>query len=161
MGDVFAGILFAIALFLFSYKGYNRWDDLAGDLACLFALGVAILPTTPGIHLLNVNPIIGKLHLVFATLFFLVLIYFSLFLFTKRDPDKPLSTQKRKRNRIYRGCGFTMLACILLIAVYYLFLKPGYPGLENSNPVFWLESLALLAFGISWFTKGQAILKDI
>ena len=31
--DVFVGILFAIAVFLMSYKGYDRKDDLAGDLA--------------------------------------------------------------------------------------------------------------------------------
>jgi hypothetical protein len=28
------------------------------------------------------------------------------------------------------------------------------------NPVFWLESLAVEAFGVSWLTKGETILKD-
>jgi quinol-cytochrome oxidoreductase complex cytochrome b subunit len=111
--------------------------------------------------LVTANPIIGKLHLLFATLLFAALIYFSLFLFTKSKTGNPLSTEKIKRNCVYRFCGFTMLGCILLIAVYYLFLKSRFPGLENIHPVFWLESLALLAFGISWFTKGQAILKDV
>ena len=34
MRDIFAGILFAIGLFLFSYRGYDLRDDLVGDLAC-------------------------------------------------------------------------------------------------------------------------------
>ena len=47
MRDVFVGTLFAIGFFLLSYKGYERSDDLAGDLACIFAVGVALFPTVP------------------------------------------------------------------------------------------------------------------
>lgn len=35
------------------------------------------------------------------------------------------------------------------------------PGLKKYDPVFWLESVSLFAFGISWLVKGQLILKDI
>jgi hypothetical protein len=28
------------------------------------------------------------------------------------------------------------------------------------KPVFWLESIAVVAFGISWLVKGEAIFKD-
>jgi hypothetical protein len=31
---------------------------------------------------------------------------------------------------------------------------------ERFEPRFWLESIAIVAFGISWLTKGEAILKD-
>ncbi len=157
MQDVFAGILFAIGLFLFSYRGYERKDNIAGDLACFFAIGVAIFPTTPDIPKPDWMPIIGILHLVFAMLLFLTLIYFSLCLFTKGKAGEEPSGRKKARNRVYRTCGYIMLACILLVPVYHLFFKPGLDGL---NPVFWLETIALLAFGVSWFTKGQAILKD-
>ena len=34
MRDVLVGVLFAIAWFLFSYRGYESKDDIAGDLAC-------------------------------------------------------------------------------------------------------------------------------
>src|SRR4030088_235470 len=44
MRDVFVGSLCAIAIFLMSYHGYERKDDIAGDVACIFALGVALLP---------------------------------------------------------------------------------------------------------------------
>ena len=33
-------------------------------------------------------------------------------------------------------------------------------AVEAWNPAFWLESIALIAFGISWAVKGQAILAD-
>jgi len=65
----------------------------AGDLACVFALGVALSPNS-GTTLEKV------VHFGSATLLFLVL------------------------------------------------------------PVFWLESLALWAFGISWFVKGETLWKD-
>ena len=47
MRDVFVGTLFAIGFFLLSYKGYERSDAIAGDLGCLFAVGVALFPTAP------------------------------------------------------------------------------------------------------------------
>jgi len=161
MRDVFVGILCGIALFLFSYRGYNLIDNIAGDLGCLFALGVAFFPAAPDYSLLNDNALIGELHLVSAALFFIVLIYFSLFLFTKSVEGRTLSKQKKYRNRVYRICGFTMFGCILLIALYLLLLENCYPDLKNYDPVFWLESIAIFAFGISWLTKGQIILKDI
>jgi len=64
------------------------------------------------------------------------------------------------RNFIYRLCGYTMCLCIVLIAVYKLFIDShGYP-VETIQPVFWLESLAIVVFAISWLTKGGIFLKD-
>ena len=31
---------------------------------------------------------------------------------------------------------------------------------EQLAPRFWLEAIAIVAFGVSWLTKGEAILKD-
>jgi hypothetical protein len=31
---------------------------------------------------------------------------------------------------------------------------------KGYHPVFWLEALAIFAFGTSWSTKGEAILRD-
>ncbi len=157
MRDVFVGILFSVGVFLLSYRGYSREDDLAGDLACLFAIGVALFPTTPEGKPLDV---IGYVHLGFAAAFFLTLTYFSLVLFTKTNPAKPPTRRKLQRNMVYRVCGYTMLACIVLLMVYHMLPANTAAALERFSPVFWLESLAILAFGFSWFTKGEAILKD-
>ena len=50
--------------------------------------------------------------------------------------------------------------CILLIAIYSFLPGTMASLLEAYKPVYWLEALAVFAFGISWFTKGEAILKD-
>ena len=160
MGDVFVGTLFVVGFFLLSYKGYDRRDDIAGDLACVFLLGVALFPTTPDGAVTSGARLIGYVHLAFSALSFLTLIYFSLYLFTKTDPNKSPSRKKLQRNRVYKISGYTISVCILLIATYFLLPNEIASQLEEYRPVYWLETLALLAFGISWLTKGEGILKD-
>lgn len=155
IGNALVGILCAVALFLFAYKGYDFRDNFAGHLAGVFALGIAFLPNNTA----NPGTLINILHFTSACLFFLVLIYFSVILFTSSDQPKPYPKAKRNRNIVYYICGFTMLLCLVLIGLYMLWLK-RYPFFVNIKPVFWLETFALIAFGISWITKGQAIFKD-
>ena len=165
MRDVFVGILCATALFLFAYNGYDYRDAIAGNIACIFALGVAFFPTSvcepfpsciPGpID----NNVINTIHFISATGFFLALSYFSLFLFTIKDENP--TKMKLKRNKIYRVCGFVMLGCIVLIAAYSICSKCGFcTSIAKINPIFWLETIALWAFGFSWITKGKTILQD-
>jgi hypothetical protein len=143
------GVLCTIAWFLFTYRGYDRKDDIAGNLACLFALGVAFFP--------GIGTTFDKaVHFVSATAFFLVLSYFSAFLFTK-SVGSP-TPEKRVRNRIYISCGVGIFLCLALIGVYYWQLTNT--ALAPLKPVFWLEALALWAFGISWFVKGETLWKD-
>jgi hypothetical protein len=160
MRDTLVGTLWVIGFFLFSYKGYEHADNVAGNLACFFAVGVALFPTSPDGATETGVILIGVVHAIFAVLLFLTLIYFCLFLFTKTDPLLPPTKQKLQRNRVYRACGYTMSVCILLICIY-VFLPRDLASLFTAyKPVYWLEALAILAFGISWFTKGEAILKD-
>lgn len=147
--DAFVGILFTVAWFLFTYRGHERKDDVAGNIACLFALGVALSPNSG-------SGFERAVHYTSAAGLFLALAYFSLFLFTKTSGFP--TPQKLLRNHVYRTCGVTMLGCILMIALYQLALA-GSP-VDRLNPVFWLESLALWAFGISWLVKGEAVLQD-
>ena len=160
MRDVFVGMLFVMGFFLFAYKGYERSDNIAGNLACIFAVGVALFPCTPDTGPTIIDHIIGYVHLAFAILFFLTLIYISLFLFTKTNPDKPPTKRKLQRNTVYRICGYAMIVCIALIFVYLILPDPIASFFEPLNPVYWLETFTVLAFGASWFTKGEAILKD-
>lgn len=159
MRDVFVGILWAIGVFMFSYRGYERRDDIAGDLAGTFAVGVALFPTTPsgGVVVLDT---IGLLHLAFAALFFTVLAYFSLVLFTKTDPKKTPTRRKLQRNRVYRTCGVILLASIVLIFLMSFLPLNIRQALAPYSPVFWLEAVAVVAFGVSWLTKGEAMLGD-
>lgn len=160
MGDVFVGTLCAIGVFLLSYKGYEKEDDFAGDLACVFAIGVALFPTTPAGDPETLEKTIGAAHLVFAALFFFTLAYFSLCLFTKTDLTKTPTPRKIRRNQVYKVCGYTIVASIVLIVLYAFLSEDIKDVLSTCNPVFWLESVAVVAFGMSWLIKGEAILRD-
>jgi hypothetical protein len=158
MGDVLVGMLFAMGFFLLSYKGYERSDDLAGDLGFVFALGVALFPTKP--QGASGSDVIGIIHMAFTVLFFLTLMYFSLILFTKTDPEKPPTKRKLQRNTVYKVCGIIMGVCIALISVYVLLPDHLEAVFKPYKPVFWLEAIAICAFGISWLVKGETLLKD-
>ena len=156
MRGVLVGILFAIGVFLFSYIGYGPWegkrpfepaDNVAGNLASLFAIGVALFPTNSGSRLVR------TLHFVSAAALFLTLAYIAIHLFT-RTGGTP-TTQKLRRNTLYRVCGWFMLGCIAAIAVYNWFLQDT--SLADVKPVFWLEAAALWAFGVAWFVKGEGL----
>jgi hypothetical protein len=159
MRDVFVGSLCAIGVFLLSYRGYERADDVAGDIACVFAVGVAMFPTSPPAGATGTQSAVGVIHLMFASAFFLTLAYFSLVLFRKTNPAKQMSERKKERNVVYTVCGYTILACIGLIIVDVVFLRDLV--LQAIDPVFWLESAAVIAFGVSWLTKGETILADV
>ncbi len=170
MGNVFVGTLCAIGVFFCAYKGYTKGtgdnDDRVGNLAGVCAIVVALFPTEPSGGIDLPGTFTGSVHVVFAALLFLTLAYFSLVLFRKSDPDRPRSPEKQKRDRVYRLAGYTILASIALIGILGgvralgLVSQEVAGAVEAWNPAFWLESAALIAFGISWAVKGQAILAD-
>jgi len=151
MGDVFVGALCAVALFLFFYSGHDKWDDWAGNIAGLFAIGVAWFPATD----VGQSDLTGIIHFTCAALFFLTLALFSLFLFTRKGPNP--TTQKLTRNKIYVICGLVMIACLVAIVIYLNFIQNENP---ESSFVYWAETVALIAFGVSWLTKGGTLYPD-
>jgi len=153
MGRVFVGSLCAIGLFMFFYSGYNQWDNWMGNAAGLFAIGLAWFPTTE----LGSNDWTGYVHLVCAAFFFITLACFSLFLFTKTKKRSTPTPRKLIRNGIYIGCGIIMIACLIAIVMY---LNCFQDDNSESSFVFWAETVALLAFGFSWLTKGEALYRD-
>ncbi len=160
MRGVFVGTLWAIGFFLFSYQGYERRDFVAGRIAWLAALGVSLFPTTPDGPVTDVQARIGMVHYIFASIFFLTIIYFAYFLFTQTDPTQPPTRKKLQRNVVYRVCGIVMLICMILAALY-TFLPASISGIFTPyHPIFWCETIAIEAFGISWAIKGEVLLKD-
>lgn len=157
MRNVFVGSLCAIGVFLMSTRGYDR-DEIAGILACVFAVGVGLFPTTPDIGATSQDKLIGILHLSLAALLFLTFAYFSIALFTKTAPDKKPTCRKLQRNKVYLGCGYIILSCIFFMVV--VAIPPIKTWVARLTPVFWLESVAVVFFGVSWLVKGETILKD-
>ena len=173
MRNIFVGFNCAVALFLFAYRGHDWMDNLTGYLGCIFVLGVAFLPCSIGsgpkpclIPAISQNPLVGKLHNLSALLYFIILIIYSLLLFPKTHKDRvtgeklEMGRQKRRRNVVYYICGGLMTASLILILTFVWILEDRYPDLNRLDPVFWLETVVLLLFGISWLTKGQLFFPD-
>ncbi|SDT59964.1 hypothetical protein SAMN05216490_4246 [Mucilaginibacter mallensis] len=164
MSSYFTGTLCAVALFLFSYKGYDSADQISTNIAGVFALGVVFFPSNMGKNCTECNLLFlpdnclrNVVHYGSAAGFFFTLAYVSIILFTKTNKDKP-TPQKCNRNIIYKTCGYVIVAAMVLIGI----LKAtGIEKVLNAyRPTFWLESLALWAFGFSWLIKGKTILQD-
>ncbi|MFN3940325.1 MAG: DUF998 domain-containing protein [Chitinophagales bacterium] len=169
-GDVFVGVLCAVGIFLLCYKGYettpegkpDNMDRIISSAAGLMAIGVALFPTNISddtacdVMTLNDNGIRDTMHYIFAGLFFLLLAYMAFFRFTiSKHPRAEWGERKIMRNRMYKFCGVVIVLSLLLIAV------SGFvEGVENLHLTFWLEWVALIAFGSSWLVKGELILKD-
>lgn len=151
MRDLLVGALCAIALFLFFYKGYDKWDNIAATLAGIFALGIAFFPTVKE----GEYNWVAYVHYYCAAAFLSILALISLFLFTRKE-NSP-TKRKMKRNKIYILCGSVMIASLMSIEVFFLFSEAKHP---DSNFVFWAETIALVAFGISWLTKGGTLYPD-
>jgi len=156
MRNVFVGSMCANGVFFLSYR-YARVDTVLATVIGLAAIGVALFPTTP-VNPTSTEIAIGTVHFICATVFFLALAGYSYFIFTRTDPAVPMTPQKVKRNVIYRVCGVVIVVCLVLIAVLNL-LPPG--PVDDLQPVFWLETIASVSFGVSWLIKGETLLKDV
>ncbi len=151
----FVGILFALAMLLFAYRGYegDKADRVAGKIAGISALCVAFFPTKAPNGFsepLWWIPWMRTAHYISAVALFLCFIVFSLWLFRKSSvPQDRLPTDKKWRNRIYLWCGIVMIASVLWAA----------SALLTDQDIFWPEAIALWAFAVSWLVKGQAYRK--
>ncbi len=171
MRDLFIAYMGALSIFLLSYKGYDLTDRIVSALAGIFGLTLALFPTWLDLDPItgqpricniwcSVNPslTVGYIHLIASGLFILSLAIFSLFLFTKGETTP--TPQKLIRNKIYTISGYIMLICLGLIIVFFLLPDSVRTQLQQYNPIFWLETIAFMAFGFAWLVKGEFLLKD-
>ena len=161
--DIFVGCLFAIGIFLVSYKGYKRRpnerisDDLVATTAGISAFGVALFPNeSDAIETvsqqalgLEISPLF---HYFSATVFFICLAIFCYVQFPK--------TAKPVRRRIYIWCGHIIAISTVLISVFSYFKLYGSTEMQTFvqdwKVIFWIEAIGIWAFAFSWLTKGKA-----
>lgn len=139
--DFFVGSMVAIGAFLFTYNGYSKTDAIAGRIAGISAVLIALCPHDSAKY--------GTIHLVAATVFLLTLAFFSIALFPKTSDPYP-EPQKLRRNTVYYVCGLLILLGLVMAGV----------DVYQGDPLFWEEAMAVMAFGVSWLVKGEVILKD-
>lgn len=160
MGSCLVGGICVIAAFLMCTRGYDWSDEITGYLAGIFALGVALCPSEdPRIAFHTRLEIeLNTVHTVFAALMFLALAYFCLVLFRRSSPGAGRTRRKRHRNALYAVCGVVILFCnAVMVGVN---IKGAARLLAPVDPLLSCESLALMAFGAAWLTKGKGILRD-
>lgn len=138
--NVFVGLLYAIGLFFICDEGYDSKDTIANRLAGIFSM--------VGIANFGCNGKYAEIHYLSAFCFFTILGIICLFLFTITKGHK--TPMKKKRNLVYKICGFGIFVCIILIFI-----------LSKLNiPIFIPESILLEFFGFAWLVKGDTILRD-
>ncbi len=166
VGTVFSGVLSAMGLLMFTYRGYPQRDEeivpsdsFMTNLAGICALGMVIFPASPdfcladNIHTYISSEIMGYVHYVFAGFFFLTVTLISLFNFRRAQDVNDFG--KLPSHDFYKYCGRIMLVCVALILINTLWIADSYPELNHYNIPLVLETIALLAFGFSWIKKGQ------
>jgi hypothetical protein len=153
---VLVGSLCAIGVFLLSYSGYDDRDKWITNAAGLFAIGVALFPTAPANPSASAKAV-GYVHLTCAALLFITLAVIALWLFRLTEPNGEPTPEKRKRDRVYLICGVVIALCVVLVPVESLVI--GAP-IAKYHPLFWLEAVAIVAFGVAWLVKGETILMD-
>ncbi len=144
------GILTAASIILMCYAGYNKIDNIITTLSGLFGIMIVIFPCNGpmaesyvGFFQLPVK-LSHVIHCVSALVFFTLLAVNSMFLFTKHNGV--MSDRKQIRNIIYIICGSLMCSCAICLMI----------PIKFNAKVWWLEMISLIAFAISWLTKGEA-----
>ena len=148
----FMVILGSAGMLLMNYKGYTKVDDIINTITGIAGLGICAFPMAykvageyidTGVLGLPSN-ISGYFHNACAFIFFGLLAFNSIFLFTKSSGE--MTKNKKIRNIIFRVCGIGMLASFLILLI---------PGSVLANKTWVTEMFALTFFGISWLTKAN------
>jgi hypothetical protein len=151
--SVFVGVLFALALFLLTYPGYQgvAVDRVVGRAGGLAAIAVGVFPTSAPEGLFEPSwwrSYMAVVHYASAVVLFVTFILFAIWLFRKsnipRRRDRPLD--KRHRDDTCLACGIVMIVCIIWAG----------SSMRTHAPIFIPESIAIIAFAVSWLTKGEA-----
>jgi hypothetical protein len=158
-----------LAFFLLLYKGKDPIDFYFSVAASVGAICLLLFPTgNVSDHFVDIGGVVvteladskGReiFHYISAAIFFLSLAFMSLFLFTRSNkPPAERSRNKKMRNAIYISCGVVMVASLLVILISWLTADAS--STQYDSLTFWMEVVAVEAFGLSWLTKSEWFLK--
>jgi len=147
MRNVFVGVLFAIGICLYVYKGYNNLENSGLTVAGLFLFGVALSPTTaPDGSLPWYFPVI---HNICAVAFFGLIAVVCIFARRNgfRTPD-----EFRTAYNITAG----LMVLVLAVAGVLLLLDKVW-GVGFRTSTFWVETAAVWVFAGYWCVKSREL----
>lgn len=145
------GVLTAASIVLMCYDGYDLQDNIVTTVSGVFGILIVLFPCDCSIAAERVGyfqlPVewSSRVHCTAAVIFFCLLAYNSLFLFTKSATQKTF--KKEMRNFVYRICGIGMVVSMALMP-----LPIHFPA-----KTWWVETVSLTFFGVSWLVKGGAV----
>jgi hypothetical protein len=164
----FIATLFAFAILLISYHGYEKLpsekisDNVITSIAAIFAILTVLIPTasngaeghipfTESPYLFgHVDDMTKKyIYLFSAGTFISILGYMSYFKFTLSPSNSP------ELNKFYKACGLIVWGSIVSMV---LFMVLESQGVHIGFPyVFVFQFIAIEAFAISWIRKAKTL----
>lgn len=159
---IFIGFLFAIASFLLAHNGVTKNEMILSKIASVAGLLVALFPCEPpdGDGTAAIGPQdpnhVPYVHGAAAAVMFVVLAFFCV-AFYRRAKVKARTLGFREANRraaIYVLCFVAIVLAILALALDF-FLDHRFSN--GTDFIFWGEAVALVAFGIAWFTASKVV----
>jgi hypothetical protein len=179
MRNILIAALSALGIFLICYTGYDAWDRWLTNLSGFGLIGVAFCvpsPDTP-VRLSAAQRVVADLHFVCAAIALVALAFMALrftrtystpdsagpgvmnwvraaFGFAPDGPGEPRTPAKQRRDRVYRVCGFAMFGTMALAGLANIVPARAQDGIPF---LFIFEALTVIAFGVAWLVKGQAM----
>jgi hypothetical protein len=179
MRNVLVAALSALGIFLICYAGYDVWDRWVTNLSGFGLIGVAFCVPSPPLptRLSTVQRVVADLHFACAAVALVALAFMALrftrtcstpdspgpgvmnwvraaFGFAPDRPGEPRTPAKKRRDRVYRVCGFAMFGTMALAGLANIVPASAQDGIPF---LFIFEALTVIAFGVSWLVKGQAM----
>ena len=149
--DVFVGLLVAIGVCLYLYKGFSMSENVALNLAGVFVVAVAMFPTQSNC---DKSCDLFTTHTVAAVLFFLCIAYVAIF----KGPETLSLLEdeqlRKKYRRTYKTLGTVMIVspAVALIASLILEASTG-----KKFVIVFAEWLAVWIFAAYWFFKSREL----
>lgn len=150
---LFVGGLFAIAAFMYLYKGFTFAENLAMNSAALLAVGVALVPKSHGAW----DP--GIWHGVFSVAMFLCLVYVVWFragdTLDLHPPDSSAGPVTKPYSRAWYQAQYASLGTVMLLSPVTAVILELMVG--DRSYVFFIEAAGIWAFGLYWLAKSAEL----
>jgi hypothetical protein len=144
--DWFVGLLFAVAGFLYLYKGFSQLENLLLNTGAVLLAVVALVPCACNDPSRN-----GSLHGFAAVSFFLIMAFVSI----RCAPDTLALMNDEKTQQVFRRryklIAFFLIASPLAAVIVSIWLR------RFSSVTFFVEAFAIYIFATYWLVKSREL----
>lgn len=154
---MFHACLILLGTFLIVYRGQGKDDQIVSWISGISCFMILLFPTNGLVQhptqvfdtVLPISSWRNTIHYSAAALLFSCLAYMDIVVFTRSDQPTALqSSGKQQRNVLYHFSGLLILYCLVRIGLHK-------SPMQGDQFTYWMETIALSGFGISWLVKGM------